>query len=349
MKIVITGGCGFLGLGIARKLIERQAARKAEGLLGKQQEVESLVLFDAQVPDELPDGLDDRVSLAAGDISDRGQVTALIDRDDIAVFHLASVVSAGGEQDFDLTMRVNFDGGHNVLEACRARDSVPKVVFASSLAVFGGEALPDTVNNITRVTPQTTYGMTKAVGELMINDYTRKGFIDGRAARLPTVIIRPGPPNKAASGFASGVFREPLAGRECVLPVAMETRMMVIGARAAVAGLIGLMEAPGGDNGGNLGGDRVVALPNTAYSVREMIEALERVAAEKGMTLGPITPKPDSGPDAGIEAIVKSWPLAMDDTRARALGLPADESLAAIVHEYIEDYMPEKENPNDGA
>ena len=174
MKIVITGGCGFLGLGIARKLIKRQEARKAEGLPGKQQEIESLVLFDAQVPDELPNGLDDRVSLAAGDISDRGQVTALIDRDDIAVFHLASVVSAGGEQDFDLAMRVNFDGGLNVLEACRARDSVPKVVFASSLAVFGGEALPDTVNDMTRVTPQTTYGMTKAVGELMINDYTRK-------------------------------------------------------------------------------------------------------------------------------------------------------------------------------
>jgi nucleoside-diphosphate-sugar epimerase len=336
VKVVITGGCGFLGLGIARKLIQRP-------------DMDSLVLFDAQVPDALPDGLDGRVRMLAGDISDRDAVFGLIDRDDIRVFHLASVVSAEAEQDFDLAMRVNFDGGRNILDALRARQGAPRIVFASSLAVFGGDGVAEAVTDMTRLKPGTTYGMTKAVGELMINDYTRKGFIDGRAARLPTVIIRPGPPNKAASGFASGVFREPLAGRECVLPVAMETRMMVIGARAAVAGLIGLMEAPGGDNGGNLGGDRVVALPNTAYSVREMIEALERVAAEKGMTLGPITPKPDSGPDAGIEAIVKSWPLAMDDTRARALGLPADESLAAIVHEYIEDYMPEKENPNDGA
>ena len=227
-------------------------------------------------------------------------------------------------------MRVNFDGGRNVLDALRARKGTPRLVYASSLAVFGGDGVAESVTDMTRLNPGTTYGMTKAVGELMINDYTRKGFIDGRAARLPTVIIRPGPPNKAASGFASGVFREPLAGRECVLPVAMDTRMMVIGTRTAVAGLTGLMEAPGG----NLGGDRVVALPNTAYAVTEMIEALERVAAEKGMTLGPVTPKLDST----IEAIVKSWPLAMDDTRARALGLPADESLDAIIREYLEDF-----------
>ena len=178
MKIVITGGLGFLGLGIARKLIERD-------------EVKSLVLFDVAVPDALPDGLDGRVTMVAGDISDSSQVTALIDQDDIAVFHLASVVSAGGEKDFDLAMRVNLDGGRNILEACRARKGTPKVIFTSSLAVFGGNAMPDTVTDMTRVVPETTYGMTKAVGEMMINDYTRKGFVDGRAVRLPTVIIRP--------------------------------------------------------------------------------------------------------------------------------------------------------------
>ena len=195
--------------------------------------MDSLVLFDAQVPDALPDGLDGRVRMLAGDISDRDAVFSLIDRDDIRVFHLASVVSAEAEQDFDLAMRVNFDGGRNILDALRARQGAPRIVFASSLAVFGGDGVAEAVTDMTRLKPGTTYGMTKAVGELMINDYTRKGFIDGRAARLPTVIIRPGPPNKAASGFASGVFREPLAGRECVLPVAMDTRMMVIGARAA--------------------------------------------------------------------------------------------------------------------
>ena len=318
MKIVITGGCGFLGVGIARKLMDRP-------------EIDSLVLFDAHVPDALPNGLDDRVTMVEGDISDRVQVAAIIDRDDIGVFHLASVVSAGGEQNFDLAMRVNFDGGRHILEALRARKGTPRIVLASSLAVFGGPDMPEAVTEMTRVVPQTTYGMTKAIGELMINDYTRKGFIDGRAARLPTVIIRPGAPNAAASGFASGVFREPLSGQDYVLPVAMDTRMMVIGARSAIAGLTGLMDA----DGEGLGADRVVNLPNNAYAVTDMIAALERVAAENGITFGPVTPKPDPA----IEAIVKSWPLTMEDSRARALGLPADESLEAIIREYIVDWF----------
>ena len=318
MKIVITGGCGFLGVGIARKLMDRP-------------EIDSLVLFDAHVPDALPNGLDDRVTMVEGDISDRVQVAAIIDRDDIGVFHLASVVSAGGEQNFDLAMRVNFDGGRHILEALRARKGTPRIVLASSLAVFGGPDMPEAVTEMTRVVPQTTYGMTKAIGELMINDYTRKGFIDGRAARLPTVIIRPGAPNAAASGFASGVFREPLSGQDYVLPVVMDTRMMVIGARSAIAGLTGLMDA----DGEGLGADRVVNLPNNAYAVTDMIVALERVAAENGITFGPVTPKPDPA----IEAIVKSWPLAMEDSRARALGLPADESLEAIIREYIADWL----------
>ena len=318
MKIVITGGCGFLGVGIARILMDRP-------------EIDSLVLFDAHVPDALPNGLDDRVTMVEGDISDRVQVAAIIDRDDIGVFHLASVVSAGGEQDFDLAMRVNFDGGRHILEALRARKGTPRIVLASSLAVFGGPDMPEAVTEMTREVPQTTYGMTKAIGELMINDYTRKGFIDGRAARLPTVIIRPGAPNAAASGFASGVLREPLSGQDYVLPVAMDTRMMVIGARSAIAGLTGLMDA----DGEGLGADRVVNLPNNAYAVTDMIAALERVAAENGITFGPVTPKPDPA----IEAIVKSWPLAMEDSRARALGLPADESLEAIIREYIADWL----------
>ena len=318
MKIVITGGCGFLGVGIARKLMDRP-------------EIDSLVLFDAHVPDALPNGLDDRVTMVEGDISDRVQVAAIIDRDDIGVFHLASVVSAGGEQNFDLAMRVNFDGGRHILEALRARKGTPRIVLASSLAVFGGPDMPEAVTEMTRVVPQTTYGMTKAIGELMINDYTRKGFIDGRAARLPTVIIRPGAPNAASSGFASGVCREPLSGQDYVLPVVMDTRMMVIGARSAIAGLTGLMDA----DGEGLGADRVVNLPNNAYAVTDMIAALERVAAENGITFGSVTPKPDPA----IEAIVKSWPLTMEDSRARALGLPADESLEAIIREYIVDWL----------
>ena len=322
MKVVITGGLGFLGLGIARALSGRD-------------DVDSIVLFDAAVPDALPDGLDGRVTMAAGDIADRDQVFGLIDGDDVRVFHLASVVSAGAERDFDLAIRVNLMGGLNVLEACRARKGVPRVVFASSLAVFGGAAMPESVTDMTRAVPGTTYGMTKAMGELMVNDYTRKGFIDGRVARLPTVIIRPGPPNQAASGFASAVFREPLAGVECVLPVAPETRMMVLGFRNAVQGLIGLMDA--GEDA--LGGDRVVGFPNTVHTVTGMIEALQRVAAERGMELGPLSHRPDPA----TEAIVGSWPLVMDDARARALGLPADDGLERVIGDYIEDFMGKEE------
>ena len=162
-----------------------------------------------------PSGLDDRVALVAGDIADAATVSGLIDGDDVSVFHLASVVSGGGEKDFDLALRVNLDGGRNVFEACRLRPGAPRVVFASSIATFGGGAMPARVGDTTKQTPRTTYGMTKAVGELMINDYTRKGFLDGRATRLPTIVIRPGAPNAAASGFASAVFREPLNGEAC--------------------------------------------------------------------------------------------------------------------------------------
>ena len=321
MKVVITGGTGFLGLGIARRLA---GAGKLCG-----QAIDGITLFDQSVPDKPPPGLKGGIDMIAGDIADRDTVFALIDRDDIAVFHLASVVSAGGERDFDLAMRVNLDGGRNVMEALRARGGPARMVFASSIAVYGGD-FPETVTDMTRTVPQTTYGMTKSVGELMINDYTRKGFLDGRAARLPTVIIRPGPPNLAASGFASGVFREPLAGQEYELPVAPETKMMVLGFRNAVRCLTGLMEADGED----LGVDRVVNLPNAAYPVEEMIEALERVAGQKGIKLGPITPRPDPA----IEAIVKTWPLVMDDSRARALGLPGDDGLDSVIEDYIEDF-----------
>lgn len=328
MKIVITGGTGFIGQGIARALLKRGTVT---GPSGGQEKIDSIVLFDIAVPDAPLTGMDDRVSVVAGDISDRETVFKLIDRDDISVFHLASVVSAGGEKDFDLAMRINLDGGRHVLEAARARASCPRVVFASSLAVFGGKATPKTISDTTKQTPQTTYGMTKSIGELMINDYTRKGFINGRSARLPTIIIRPGKPNAAASSFCSGVFREPLNGETCTLPVSRDTRMAMLGSRNVVAGFISLHEA----DGDKLGEDRAINLPSRTYSVADMIEASQRVAHSRGINIGPV----QDAPDAAIEAIVAGWPAEMVSERALALGLPLDDSLDQVVEDFIDDWM----------
>ncbi|MDP6572367.1 MAG: NAD-dependent epimerase/dehydratase family protein [Rhodospirillales bacterium] len=327
MQVVITGGTGFLGLALARRLT---GLAGLTGVSGRAEAIDEIVLFDRTVPDAPPSGLDRRARLVADDVTDRQAVEALIDDDDVAVFHLASVVSAGAERDFDLAMGVNLDGGRNVLEAVRRRAGVPRVVFASSIATFGG-TLPDVVSDSTKHTPQTTYGMTKVIGELMINDYSRKRFIDGRTARLPTVIVRPGKPNAAASSFASGVFREPLDGAPCVLPVTVETRVAVIGLRTCVDGLITLYEV----DGAALGPDRAVNLPALTVSVAEMMEAVGKVAAERGRDLGPITVVPD--PD--VQRIVDSWPARTEAGRARALGLSGDEGLERIVSDYIDDFL----------
>ena len=325
MKVVITGGTGFLGLRLARAILARGALIGASGAA---EPVEEMILFDAVTPPERPDGLDGRVEIIAGDISDRDLVTRLIQGDSLSVFHFASVVSAGAEQDFDLALKVNLDGGLNVLEAARAQPGLPRVVFTSSLAVFGGSAMPDTVSDDTKITPMTTYGMTKVVNELLLNDYHRKGFLDGRGARLPTVIIRPGKPNKAASGFASGVFREPRSGVDYELPVSHETRMAVSGYRTIVDGVIALHEA----DSEAVGDDRSINLPSISLTVAEMIEGLKRVAGNR--PLGDII----SAPDPAIQAICDGWPGREEAPRALVLGLPADGDLDSIIRAYIEDY-----------
>ena len=326
MKVVITGGAGFIGVKLAREILARNSLA---GPGGEPAAVDEIVLFDVAEPDRFPDGLDDRARIVSGDIAERDQVFDLIDRPDCAVFHLASVVSGGGELDFDLALRINLEGGLNVLEACRRLDGRPRLVFASSMAVFGGDVMPKTVGDTTKQAPQTTYGATKAVLELLINDYTRKGFLDGRAARLPTVIVRPGAPNAALSGFASGIFREPLAGVDFVCPVGLDTVMPVIGARTVVSSFMRLHDMAGE----SLGADRAVQLPCLSASVRDMIACLNRVAGDR--TLGRVTVEAD--PVA--QAVCDGWPHRTDDSRAEALDLPRDQSLDAIVGEYIEDEL----------
>ncbi len=326
MKVVITGGAGFIGLRLAQRLLE---IGELVGPSGRPERIDELLLFDAGTPRERLDKPGVDVTAVAGDIADRDTVFALVDRDDVSVFHLASVVSGGGEKDFDLALRVNLEGGRNVFEALRARASVPRLVFASSIAVFGGPVLPPSVGDGVKQTPQTTYGVTKAICELLINDYTRKGYLDGRSARLPTVIIRPGRPNAAASSFVSGVFREPLNGDDFVLPVGADTVMPLLGYRAVVEGLVRLHEV----DGAALGADRAVSFPSHTVTVQDMIDALRRVAGNRH--LGRI----DIDPDPFIEEIVGGWPRDADFARATELGLPIGQGLDEIVAYYMDDYL----------
>lgn len=326
MKVLITGGTGFIGRMLAEKI---RARGKLTGLSGRPEAVNEIVLFDTTSPTDLPKALQGHAKVVVGDVSDKAQIDALIDRPDMSVFHLASVVSAGGEQDFDLAMRVNLDGGRHILEACRRLKSKPRLVFTSSIAVFGPPGMGSQVDDLTKQTPRTTYGVTKAIGELLINDYTRKGYLDGRSARLPTVIVRPGKPNKAASSFASGVIREPLNGEACYLPVGLETVMPALGYRSIVENLVRLHEA----SGEAIGLDRAVSFPSLDLTVGEMIAGLKRVAGKR--KLGPI----ELTPDPEIQRIVAGWPTGTAWAKAKALGLVCDPDVDTIVRAYIEDFL----------
>lgn len=325
MKVVITGGAGFLGLRLARRILERGSLI---GPSGAAETVSEVVLFDSQIPSALA-AIEKRMTVIEGDIGDRACIARLIDQPNIAVFHLASVVSAGAEQDFDLAMRVNLDGHRYLLDALREFGSRPRYVFTSSLAVYGGDSAQRAVDDGTRHVPQTTYGMTKAIGELLVNDYTRKGFIDGRSARLGTVIVRPGAPNRAASGFASAVLREPLNGVDYVCPVPLSTTVAAVGYRTVVNGLLGLHDVDGRE----LGCDRSVNLPTLTVSVAEMIASMQRVA--HGRKLGSVV----EAPDPFVMSVVSGWPVQMQATRAAAIGLAKDDGLDSIVRDYIADYL----------
>jgi len=330
MKVVITGGGGFLGHQLGRALVRKGTLA---GPAGNQVAIDCLTLFDKVKPRELPQDDEEgqiRVERIAGDMADRETVTSLIDRDSIAVFHLASMVSGECEVEFDDALAVNLDGGRYLLEALRAREGRPRITFASSIAAYGGEVMPSAVGDSTKRTPQTTYGVTKVITELLINDYSRKGFLDGRGARLPTVIIRPGKPNTAASSFASGMFREPLAGQACELPVHRDQRVPVIGYETVINSFIALHEM----DPYSLADDRIFTLPSLDLTVAEMVDALEQFAADRGIELGPIIDKPDPV----IQRIVDGWPVATDASRALKAGLPPVQSLREILETYLRDF-----------
>lgn len=327
MKVIITGGGGFLGSQLCQKLLQRGMLT---GPSGAPEPISEIVLLDAFFHKPAADS---RVRQVKGDISDRATVFATVGAEAAtAIFHLASMVSGECEERFDDALRVNLDGGRNVFEAARAAAGRPRVVFASSIACYGGEAMADPNTDLTKLTPRTTYGMTKAICELLVNDHSRKGHFDGRSARLPTVIIRPGKPNAAASSWASGMFREPLNGETCALPVRREQCHPMTGYRTVIESLIALHEVP--EN--RLGGDRGYVLPAHRVTPQLAESILREVAQERGLKLGPIA----DAFDARIQGIVSNWPVSVDGARAAALGLPHPPPLKVIVEQYIEDFGP---------
>lgn len=300
---------------------------------GNETKITGILAADLSIPEAVRSNASDLVTFLEADISDQAVVDSMInDEEEFVLFHLAAVVSGAGEKDFDLAMRVNLDGTRYLFEACRRTGLCPRIVFASSLAVYGGSYTPPVVSDTTKPLPQTTYGMTKLIGELMINDYSRKGFLDGRALRLPTIFIRPGKPNAAASSFASGLFREPLNGEDYHLPVALDQEVPLLGYRKVVDAFIKAMEC----DGTVLGDDRTLTLPSRRYIVKDMIRTLQTVAEAKGITLGKII----ESPDHYIISIVKGWPLGTEASRAEALGISADRDAEEVIRHYIEDFLP---------
>jgi nucleoside-diphosphate-sugar epimerase len=324
MRVVITGGAGFLGTRLARSLLERGSLVDASG---KTRPLRELVLLD--VAEAMPG--DPRVRAVAGDLADPAVIEQVMTADTDSIFHLAAVVSGQAEAEFDTGMRVNVDATRALLERCRKLHQPPKFVFASSLAVFGGK-LPDPVPDDAPITPQTSYGAQKAIGELLVYDMTRKGFIDGRSLRLPTVTVRPGKPNKAASSFASGIIREPLSGVDAACPVAPETRLWVTSPRQVIDNLIVGHDAAAA----TFGETRSVNVPGLRISVGAMVDALRRVAGDA------VASRVQWRIDPVIERIVKTWPPNFAPRLGPLLGMKGDTDFDAVVRAYIADDMPRR-------
>lgn len=320
MRTIITGGGGFLGQMVARALIERGGLASEPGAVTH---ITELVLLDQFFPaDHI---IDERIKYETGDVGDTTLLKRVFSTQVDAIFHLAAVVSAGAEADFDLGMRVNLDAARAMLEACRLQATPPRVVFTSSVAAFGGE-LPAVVVDSTAATPQSSYGTQKVIGELLISDYTRKGFIDGRTVRLPTIVIRPGKPNRAASGFMSSILREPLNGEPAVCPVPPEAKMWILSPQRAVEALIRAVELPGSAWGWN----RTLNAPGSTVSVAEALAALEAIAGKETAA------RVRFARDPAIEKIVLSWPARFVTERAERMGFKRDAGIDDIIRAHIQ-------------
>ncbi len=333
MQVVITGGAGFLGVRLARTLLAKGSLSVAGAA---PQAISKLTLVDrVEPPADLK--ADPRVAALTGDLNaflEQKQPSALVLTAQTAIiFHLAAAVSGECEADFDLGMRSNFKATLGLLEACRALGSKPMVVFASSLAVFGDSPelpCPPVIEDTTLPTPQTSYGIQKLIGEQLVADFTRKGFIQGRSCRLMTVSVRPGRPNGAASSFFSGMIREPLAGVKGACPVTPETEVALSSPSLTIRGIIRAAEATPAEWGPRVG----LNLPALTCTTGQMAAALEKVAGKA------VSDLIDWTPDATIRRIVATWPARINAQRAKGLGLLPEPDFETLIREYI------RENPD---
>lgn len=319
MNILIIGGGGFIGQKLARRLAGIGELRG--------QKIAQMTLADVTAP--TPVDAPFNVDTAATDITDPARVDALIGDDTDVIFHLAAVVSSHAETEFDDGMAVNLDGLRHVLDRCRTLPGTPILVFTSSLAIFGGD-VPDPIEDWTIPNPQTSYGTQKAIGELLVNDYSRRGFVDGRGLRLPTIAVRPGKPNRAASSFMSSIIREPLNGESAVCPVDPDFRHYYLSPRRCVENLIRGANLDAAE----LGTNRCMTMPGQSLTIRQMIEAMTAVAGPEPAQRIEWTEQPE------IAAIVKGWRFDYRPQKALALGLEADDGFEENVRFYLDEDMP---------
>ncbi len=319
MRVLITGAAGMIG----RKLIARLTADGS--LAGKK--LTELVLHDIVAP-EAQGTPAIRVQAHTGDLAEAGAADALAASRPDVIFHLAGIVSGEAEANFDLGYRVNVDGTRALFEAVRQSGITPRVVFTSSIAVFGAP-FPEVIPDEFHLTPMTSYGAQKMIGEALLADYTRKGFFDGIGIRLPTICVRPGKPNKAASGFFSGIIREPLNGQRAVLPVPRS----VVHTHASPSAAVGFLVHAAGLDGDRVGPRRNLSMPGVAVSVGEQIAALREVAGERFVGLI------DEVPDPTVWAIVQNWPTRFAATRARDLGFTAESRFEDIIRTYVKEEL----------
>jgi nucleoside-diphosphate-sugar epimerase len=320
MHILITGAAGMIG----RKLTEQLVIDRALG----GQPIDKLTLIDIVAPVR-PAGFSDHVKTRAADLAAAGVAEKAVSERPEVIFHLAGVVSGEAETDFEKGYRANLDGTRALLEAVRAIGGYkPKFVFTSSIAVFGAP-FPDAIPDEFHLTPLTSYGTQKAICELLLADYTRRGFLEGVGIRLPSIVVRPGKPNKAASGFFSGIIREPLSGEEAILPVPDSVLHWHASPRSAVGFLIHAAALSRRDLGNRIN----LTMPGVCCTVGEQIEALKRVAGDK------VAARIRRAPDELVARIVAGWPRRFDPRRALALGFKVEASFDDIIRAHIEDEL----------